>query len=494
MWNDAPWEPRRWQEEALPLAISSLREGKRPIISAIMGAGKSILLAELVNEALKKLQRGYKVVVIAPRQSLIRQLSGTISVRCGGENVGVYYADEKDLSKQVVITTFVSAPAIARQVKCALLIGDEVHGTEAENFKNCYQFIDPACAIGFTATPYRSNELETLSLWDEVIYRYSAKDALSDGVIVPWKLVHWDGTGSSDTDDVCHRLIARMEGPGVVSALNIDDAISYAGYLNRYGIRSAAIHSKMKRAEREHLLEMLKKGSLKCLVHVSLLAEGVDMPWLRWLCLRRPVGARVRFVQEVGRVLRAHPGKEFAYIIDPHDLFGMHTLSNPERLGEALTKQEKEYEDELVMLVPEQEEREIIRKMPAAKAFSVVDSYVTSLLSVMRGAGLVPPPKKWVDDHWRGGVPTRKQLMTVEKCRWSSRYLPENVRVPFKLILDRAHTYNKGTVTDLLEILFGLAKSSKQARAMKRHYYLPNIRFPKPDFPIQQMLFVMEKN
>ena len=74
MWNDAPWKPRRWQEEALPLAISSLREGKRPIISAIMGAGKSILLAELVNEALKKLHPDYKIVVIAPRQSLILSL------------------------------------------------------------------------------------------------------------------------------------------------------------------------------------------------------------------------------------------------------------------------------------------------------------------------------------------------------------------------------------------------------------------------------------
>ena len=166
-------------------------------------------------------------------------------------------------------------------------------------------------------------------------------------------MIHWDGTGSSDVDDVCHRLIANQSGPGVVSALNIDDAESYAGYLNRYGIKSAAIHSKMRRSDRDRLLNSLKNGSLKCLVHVSLLAEGVDMPWLSWLCLRRPVGSRVRFVQEVGRVLRAHPEKEIAYILDPHDLFGLHCLSNPERLGEALTKEEREYEEELVKLAPD---------------------------------------------------------------------------------------------------------------------------------------------
>jgi len=99
MWNDAPWEPRQWQREALPQAIASLRSGKRPIISAIMGAGKSVLIAELVFQALQKLHPDYKVVVVAPRQALIRQLASTISFRCGVENVGVYYADEKDLTK-----------------------------------------------------------------------------------------------------------------------------------------------------------------------------------------------------------------------------------------------------------------------------------------------------------------------------------------------------------------------------------------------------------
>jgi hypothetical protein len=58
-----------------------------------------------------------------------------------------------------------------------------------------------------------------------------------------------------------------------------------------------------------------------------MLQEGVDLPWLRWLCLRRPAASRVRFAQEVGRVLRAAPGKAEAVIFDPHDLFASHALS-----------------------------------------------------------------------------------------------------------------------------------------------------------------------
>tara|TARA_R110002012_G_scaffold28346_1_gene89324 strand:+ start:731 stop:2215 length:1485 start_codon:yes stop_codon:yes gene_type:complete len=494
MWDNAPWEPRKWQKEALPMAIAALREGRRPIVSAIMGAGKSILIAEIVYQALKKLRPDYKIVIVAPRQALIRQLSKTIAFRCGAENVGVYYTHEKDLTKKVVVTTFVSAPAIAKEMNVALLIGDEVHGTEAEHFKNSYENLDPACAIGFTATPYRSDEAQSLTLWDEVVYRYSAADALSDGVIVPWELVHWDGKGASDADDVCCRLIGRMDGPGVCSALDIDDAESYAEYLSERGIKSKAIHSRMNRKERDYLLERLKSEDLKCLVHVSLLAEGVDMPWLKWLCLRRPVGARVRFVQEVGRVLRSHPGKELAYIIDPHDLFGMHTLSNPEKLGEVMTREEKEYEEELVKLAPDENEQEVIRKMPAAVAFAQMDSYVANLLSVMRSANVCSAPNKWADGKWRGGFPTARQLITLENLKWSSRYLPASVRVPFKLIIEKAHTYNKGTVNDLITILIGLAQSSKPARQRRTHYHMPNIRYPVPKFGIQQLLFVMERN
>ncbi|MAK37988.1 MAG: hypothetical protein CMC15_17645 [Flavobacteriaceae bacterium] len=494
MWDNAPWRPRAWQREALPLAIASLKSGKKPVISAIMGAGKSVLIAELVYQALKKLHPDYKIVIVAPRQNLIRQLSKTIAVRCGADNVGCYYTHAKELDRPIIVTTFVSAPVIARKIKVSLLVGDEVHGTEAANFKGSYEFLNPACAIGFTATPYRSDENETLSLWDEVIYRYTAGNALQDKVIVPWQLVHWDGKGSSNTDVICMNLIKQQKGLGVVSALNIDDAVAYSKYLNDNGVPALPIHSKMTQIERENTLADFALGRVKCLVHVSLLSEGVDMPFLKWMCLRRPVGSRVRFVQEVGRVLRCNKGKDKAYIIDPHDLFGKHSLANPERLGEVLTKEEKEYEEQLCKLEPNTDTQEVIRKMPKAVAFGHVDSYVASFLSIMRASGIASPPGDWEEDSWRGGSPTTKQLDTVVKMKWASKYLPENIRTPYKMIIDNAPHLNKGTVADILSVLFGLARASKLHRKQHRHWHIPKIKYPKPEFPIQQMLFVMEHN
>ena len=41
--------PRDWQRAALPMALAALREGKRAVVSATIGSGKSILLAELAR-------------------------------------------------------------------------------------------------------------------------------------------------------------------------------------------------------------------------------------------------------------------------------------------------------------------------------------------------------------------------------------------------------------------------------------------------------------
>lgn len=504
-WDNAPWEPRKWQKEAVPLIIDAIKSGnKRPVVSAIMGAGKSITISELVYQASKNLNQTRKIVICAPSKDLVNQLSGTIGVRCGKENVGRFFSDEKNIDPKIIVTTFVSAGKLALLLKdksfsVAMVIGDEIHGTESDNFIDAFNLLDPACAVGFTATPYRSDDKETLSLWGDVAYRYTAKQALEDGVIVHWKLVHWDGQGSDHIDDVCLNMIKKMPGQGIVNAIDIQDANAYSMFLDRNGIPSGVIHSMMDQEHKDATMRCLKSGEIKCVVHVSMLTEGVDIPWLNWIVLRRPVGARVRFVQEVGRVLRSYPGKTHAVIGDPYNLFGKFSLSNPEQLGERRSEEEIEYDEILIDLEPEPEKRAVLRQMPPAIAFSHIDSYIISLLAVLRTAEVCPPKNVELDDTgWRGCSPTRKQCETIVKMKNFARYMPKEIRESFYLLIENVKSYNRGTASDMLEILFGLAKGSEKARKdpnpYKKHWKMPKIDYPVPDFPIQQMIFVMERN
>ena len=499
------YPPRKWQKEALPKIIDSLRQGERPICCAIMGAGKSILIAELCARALAKLKDNGRIVVCAPRQSLVRQLTATIEARLKFA-VGQYYADNKTTATRVIVACNASAGKLAEQLNdedmfVAMMIGDEVHGTESDGFKDAYNALNPRCAVGFTATPYRSNEQETLSLWTSIAYSYGVAEALADGVIVPWKLAHWMGTGTNEIDSVCiqliqsHRQVYGKE-PGLVSSISIEDAESFVDKLNAAGIKAAAVHSRMKKEDQERIMRKdLPEGRLDCIVHVSMLSEGVDLPYLRWMCLRRPVGARVRFVQEVGRVLRSHPNKEFATIMDPHDLFGRHSITNLEAIGEALkAPMMDEYEEELASLEKDEEIKDKVRKMPAAKAFTSIESYTRNLVAVFRAHKIVTSDNMDQDD-WRGGYPSENQLNALQRLIWAKRYLPKDLREIFVSLAAQSRTLTKGVVSDMIDILIGLATVSKPYRQNKRHWPFPKrIRLPEPEMGIQLLLFAMENN
>jgi len=502
IWNGC-FQPRKWQSEAGAPVIESLKKGESPVISAIMGAGKSVFIAELIALAVQKLGPKDKIVVCAPRQRLVRQLAATIEKRLGPDSVGMFYASTKDWAKSVIVTCNASALNLARIIdksgnRVACLIGDEVHNTEADKFKIACERMEPACKVGFTATPFRSNEKESLSLWDKVVYRYGAADALADKVIVPWDLRHWDGQGDArDVDAICEKMILKYtEGPGIVSALDIADAKTYAEILTRNGISSMAIHSKLSDADQAKRVEMLRTGQIRCLVHVSMLSEGVDFPWLRWICLRRPVGAKVRFVQEVGRVLRAFPGKSKAIILDPHDLFGRHNLSHPEKLGEVM--EDDPEEQELLAKLKKLSEEEIkkVRKMPPAVAFSHMESWVRSILVQMRSQGYAPPAK-YDETEWRGGCPTLRQLRTLQNVFWATRYLPDGPRQEFKRIAgpDCSRCLSRGMVADMISICVALANQSQVARSHKSHWRFPStIVINKMPVPAQGLIFALQEN
>jgi hypothetical protein len=309
-----------------------------------MGAGKSILIAELCY--LARLSRNETIVVSTPRVSLVEQLSATIAQRCGEENVGRYYTHAHEADCQIVVACTDSLQKLAaemtlRDLICPLWIADECHRTETRTAIEANEALKPERLIGFTATPYRAASRESLSLYEREVYTYGAADALRDGVVVPWRVVSWNGTRVS-VDDACVDMCRRgaQIGPGVVNAMTIDDAVAFAEILCEAGVRAAPVHSKLSREQTTMRIEALERGDRDVLVHVSMLQEGIDLPWLRWLCLRRPVGSKVRFAQEVGRVLRAHVGKAAAVIYDPHDLFGTFKLEYEALLGMDFTEPE----------------------------------------------------------------------------------------------------------------------------------------------------------
>lgn len=333
-WWTGTRPPRDWQAKALDVAVRELGvDCPQPsLIQAVMGAGKSVLIAEICAQA--RPADDEVIVVTTSSQSLVEQLSASIAQRTELAAVGRYYTHAKQSHRPLVVACVDSAGKLAYALerqgrRCALWLADEAHRTEAETVKSAAEVLEPKAVLGFTATPYRSRKTEELSLFTQLIYAYGPAQALRDGCILPWQVIPWDG-GECTLDDACIDMIRAQEGPGVVNARSIPDAEDYAARLTAAGIPAMAIHSRLDKQVQELRLKKLQRGDILCLVHVSMLQEGVDLPWLRWLCLRRPTESRVRFAQEVGRVLRVdpnNPDKKVGVILDPQDLFGSFKLS-----------------------------------------------------------------------------------------------------------------------------------------------------------------------
>jgi len=459
-----PWEtskrtPRPWQVEALPEVLSAARAGEKVVVSAVMGSGKSVLIAEACRMLLHGLSDEYRIVVTTPSIRLVEQLTETLSEVV---DVGRYYTHAKQVNQPIIVACCPSVPSLAeelreRGLKAALMFADEAHKTQSATMQAAHIALSPYSTIGLTATPFLSAEKKRLKLFDRVAYEYDAVQAMADGVIVKPILRHYTGN-SGDTDEAVLEMITKTSGPGIVNAKDIADAEAYATFLNRNGVQALAIHSEMSRIEQAKAIYCLGNTEIgvRALVHVNLLTEGVDLPWLRWLAMRHPVSSRVAFCQQVGRVLRCAPGKKAAYILDPHDLFNEFSLTNEAMIGNV---PEPTFEDKARDLAQELTDRSSSGEVDIEMPLVLIDrlsSYLRRLCLAFQSEGHLKRDIK--SKSWRTDWPSEKQLGVLNRAKSYAVMAPAAHRSVLDAAVAAADELNKGDVSDLIDSLYTLRR------------------------------------
>jgi late competence protein required for DNA uptake (superfamily II DNA/RNA helicase) len=465
-----PWcgrTPREWQPEALAALLAAWREKKRPLIQAATGSGKSLLLAEIAAQG-----RG-SVLVTTPTQALVDQLYASISGRLPGEVGRVYQHCWEADRRVVVVCTASLGKLLDERPEWGCWIADEAHRMEAESLRKITARIKSRVSVGLTATPYRADG-RGMRNWSGQVYAYPSARAVDDGVLVPWRAVRWDGSGNPTTDELVKDWVEHAEGPGIVSAVSIADAETYA---QRLGPTAAAIHDEHNAATRAALIEALRVGRLHCLVHVNLLTEGVDLPWLRWLAMRRRVGSIVRLVQEVGRVLRASPDKDHAVLYDPYNLLGKLGLTHAAALEDALTTEAVRGEPEDWMIPGLNQDN--ISQLPSPVKVEMLEGWVTDLVGACRAYNLAAPPK-FGHGPWRTKAASEKQLTRLKTlCQWA-RYFPKTEhRDRFRMFANRPEL-EQGPASDMIDVMLAFRDAGAHARRTGANW--------RPPFAIPEIL------
>lgn len=303
-WNRPP---RRWQAEAVDAVCSS---ASGCLVHAVTGAGKTAVIRELA------LRWDGHVLIAVPSIALVEQTAEAFA------EAGKLYTHRKDSSQRVTVACYDSLGLYAVRQDLLVLV-DEAHKSERRSVLEQVARLSPAFIVGLSATPLRSSAKEDLSLFATCVYSYPAHQAIADGVVVMPRVEQWT-TSAADVDTALEKMIAK-HAKGMRTMITASDVGDAEKTAKRFG--GLHVAGTMSRWEINRRIELLRAQSVPVLVFVDLLAEGVDLPWLECLALRVPIGSPVQFCQRVGRVMRASADKRDCVILDPLDLFGIHSLS-----------------------------------------------------------------------------------------------------------------------------------------------------------------------
>ncbi|MEA3640656.1 MAG: DEAD/DEAH box helicase family protein [Lamprobacter sp.] len=241
-----------------------------------------------------------------------------------------------------------------------LIIIDECHRGAANNegsWRAILEHFAPAVHLGLTATPKRTDNIDTYSYFGQPAYEYSLKDGINDGFLTPYRVKRirtnldelvltaddeiLKGESNQDvydTNDFDNKIIADQRTELVVRAIltninplektivfctNQNHALTMRDMINKhkavadplYCVRVTSDEGKPGR----NLLERFQNNDRDIptiLTSSQMLTTGVDARNVRNIVLDRAIGSMVEFKQIVGRGTRIFEGKDYFTIVD----------------------------------------------------------------------------------------------------------------------------------------------------------------------------------
>jgi DNA repair protein RadD len=328
--------------------------GNDPIIVAPTGAGKSLILAKLIEDALS--YPGTRILMLTHVRELIEQNAKELLGILPGVDLGFYSAslNQKRLDRQVTFAGIQSiwqrAPDIVPPPDLVLI--DEAHlvpkktSTRYGSFLSELRQCNPQVKIvGLTATPYRldSGYLHKGegAVFDGIAYDIPLAHLIDEGYLCP--IVSKGAKAKIDLSDVGMRggefiesqLARAASVPELVKATaqeivrlgedrkswlvfasGVDHANKLSEALAEHGIASEVVTGTDAKTDRDEKIASFKAGRLRCLINVNVLTAGFNHPATDLVAMVRATASPGLYVQMCGRGTRTAPGKEDCLLLD----------------------------------------------------------------------------------------------------------------------------------------------------------------------------------
>ena len=348
---------RPYQASGVEAGLEHFRSGRgNGVIVAPTGSGKSLYVAGMADKL------PGSVLVFQPSKEILEQ--NFFKMRAFGHLPAIFSASAG--KKQIAHITFatigsaINRPELFKGFEHVII--DECHLADSK-FKTARDSDDQSMyvkflrqmgnpkLVGLTATPWKlgtnsfgaQNKFLTRvkgGLWNEVIHLTQVKTLLDQGYLAKTEYFYHRGidpaqlvinsSGSDYTDasvraafkqhdfeakvlNMVERLLKHGRKSILVFTRFVEEAARIAQFMPDI---AAVVSGETPKAERERILSDYKAGRIKVVANVGVLTVGFDFPELDTVILARPTMSMSLYYQMMGRVLRPHPSKTTAYVLD----------------------------------------------------------------------------------------------------------------------------------------------------------------------------------
>ncbi|MFH1906186.1 MAG: DEAD/DEAH box helicase family protein [Chloroflexota bacterium] len=191
-------EPRYYQWAAINAAVAAVLRGqKRILITMATGTGKTLVAFQIVWR-LWKAARKKRILYLSDRNFLIDQAKDRTFSPMGQ---ALHKIQSRAIKSREVYFALYQAlanpgagPNLYEQYPrdfFDLIIVDECHRGSARdesNWRRILEYFEPATQIGMTATPRRTDNIDTYEYFGDPIYTYSLKQGVEDGFLAPYRV------------------------------------------------------------------------------------------------------------------------------------------------------------------------------------------------------------------------------------------------------------------------------------------------------------------
>jgi superfamily II DNA or RNA helicase len=322
------------------------RQGKRRcLVFAPTGSGKSLKIAAICKDALN---RNKRVLILVHRTKLVEQLASTIASYTGHQPDRIIAGRVGDYNNPILISMAQTLSLRELPPSIDILIGDEIHevGYTAiwqkcmDAYCGSIWALSKAWVIGFTATPWRTNNKQAFChLFDCVSKAPSPRQLISMGFLTNPRIFAYNllDTTKLEVDEsgdynisklakACDETYTRdvvdkwentcKTAKTIAFCVSVAQAKAMNDILIEKGYKSEVITGSLAEAKRNEIFTRFKSGETQILVSIATLTTGFDETSIECVLIARPTRSPALLTQCIGRGLRIHPGKRECIIID----------------------------------------------------------------------------------------------------------------------------------------------------------------------------------